>query len=171
MEALFVYASNERCFYSLHGLKNPVVKLHGIRYIHMDINSLSGKDLDRYGESLGITRYQGLGLPEDDDSYRKAIFNKLGVSTKRITDKFISASASAGERIYHLDNGRDALYAVCIKRRDNGEIVGLKRHLRSTIAMAIYNSWDEAENAARMWEAEQPKINYIYDVFEVKIFT
>jgi hypothetical protein len=127
----------------------------------MDLNSLSGKDLDKYGESQGIPRYQGLGLPEDDDSYRKSIRQELnmGVDVKE------SVQPKKWKQVFHC--GQDPLYGVLVVDSDDGSIIRIAAEYNGN-GMAIYTSRYQALDQAAVW-ANHDKVS-TFEVREINLF-
>ena len=111
----------------------------------MDLNSLSGKDLDKYGESQGILRYQGIGLPEDDDSYRKSIRQGLNMDVSVNVKK----------------------YGVLIINPDDSSIIRIATDFKGN-SMAIYTSQSEALLQASIWKRHNKKFDF--EVREIKLF-
>lgn len=132
----------------------------------MDIEALSGRDLDKYGESIGIPRYQGLGLPEDDDTYRKTLRKSIVTS---ITSSAGSSctNVSGGSQIFHISKA-DPLYGVLYI--EDGKVIRVCCEYSSSV-LAIYSSRSEAQITADTWtnKSNLPD-NGKYEVREVKLF-
>jgi len=129
----------------------------------MDLNSLSGKDLDKYGESQGISRYQGLGLPEDDDSYRKSIRQGMNVE---VCEGANVQAVKTFKRIFH--SGHSPLYGVLVIDPDDGSVIRIAAEYNGE-AMAIYQTQREAKNQADEWTRNN-RGSYLFEVREIKLF-
>ena len=119
------------------------------------IDQLVGKDLDEYGNKLGISRYQGLGFPETDEQYRKSI---------RESVKPISSTSEANKLGMELCHDDYTLYAV-VYIDDTGvckRICASASH-RSSNCVAILFTRALAEEVAR-WVATNQGLG----TFEIK---
>ena len=135
----------------------------------MDLNSLTGKDLDKYGESVGIARYQGLGLPEDDDSYRESIRHNVkgAISFKKASDHDVCVSIDVEKRVYHT--GYDPMYGVLVIDTKDGTVIRIAAEYNGN-AMAIYNSFSLANRAASEWTKNDKSTKHAFVARELKLF-
>lgn len=128
----------------------------------MDLNSLSGKDLDKYGESRGIPRYQGLGLPEDDDSYRKSIRQGLNMEVKA------NVQPQGYKPIFHV--GNELLYGVLVIDPDDGSVVRVAAEYNGN-GLAIYATQSQALDQAYIWTRQNKSTStYEFEVREITLF-
>ncbi len=124
----------------------------------MDLNSLTGKELDKYGESQGISRYQGLGLPEDDESYRKSIRQNL-------RDEDAPIQTSTNKQIFHM--GKDPVYGVLVIDPKDGLVIRVASKYQGN-GLAVYDSVHQAKQAASEWSNHDR--TYKFEVREIKLF-
>jgi len=130
----------------------------------MDLNSLSGTDLDKYGESMGISRYQGLGLPEDDDSYRESIRHNVTIHVH--SDAHNADVVS--KRVYYEDN--DPIYGVLLMNIQTGKVVRLVLE-DDNVTLAVYDSLNRAKDQAAIWNRRFESKVYAFVAQEVKLFS
>lgn len=116
--------------------------------------NLSGKDLDEYGESLGIPRYHGLGFPETDEEYRKSISRYFNQASDHVdeSNKIVSIG-----------------YAVVwISNKENSNVSGV---CCSDERYHVFRNKKDASNELKKWlpSSATTTLNGKYAVREVNI--
>ena len=125
--------------------------------IAVGIEALSGRELDKYGESIGIPRYQGLGRPESDEEYRK---------TLRVSFLEKSNGKVLTGEIFH-DNEKP-LFAVLVIDKMNNRIVRIASRYNQD-SLALFDTKYQAECEVKKW-IDSVNSPYEFEVHEVSLF-
>lgn len=124
--------------------------------------SLFGVDLDKYGESIGIPRYQGLMGPESDESYKNMIRKETYKNVPK--DDFHSKTFHNGE----------VLYGVVAVEIASGKVTFICDVLDSnpgvTACKALYWSESEASDMLKKWRDRGVIAGFEYQIREVGVF-
>ena len=80
----------------------------------LNLDSMSGNKLDEYGKSVGIPRYQGMGMPETDAEYRKSIRLWCPESKKAI----VEVPGGVGKELKH---DKETMYVIMYSDSSTGE--------------------------------------------------
>ena len=127
--------------------------------IAVGIEALSGRELDKYGESIGIPRYQGLGRPESDEEYRK---------TLRVSFLEKSSGKVLTEEIFH-DNEKP-LFAVLVIDKVNNRVVRIASRYNQD-SLALFNTKYQAKCEAEKWtDCSSSSSPYVFEVHKVSLF-
>jgi len=123
----------------------------------MNLDNLHGKELDKYGASINIPRYQGLSRPESDEDYRNNLKKHAG-------NKMCKTNCN-----WNVIEEEDEMHAVIMTFTDQG----VERNGKTRIGIlnppvfcyegskiAIYDNFQDAENYKLSLERIHPGATY-----------
>ena len=108
-----------------------------------NLDSLSGEKLDEYGKSIGIARYQGMGMPETDAEYRKSI-------RMQCPEKKVASVNGIGEEFKHNDF---SLYVVMYSNPNDANEKRICCYYNSAMpGLGLFTSEDAAKEECTRWK-------------------